>query len=305
MDLSRYGSSRSDMFFLVVISTHAPRRRGGGCEEMMRRSNLLGALAPSAARLMMARSLHAGHARVRAVPDSSALNRFGWDWDPSLSCDENYLDLCFLLGHGCVIQPQVGCVIVSGIKDGSQSQQQGRILVAGINSFLVSDTQYGRNNGKSGRRKPDCHAEANAVAESALSGTSLLGTSCYVSKPPCITCYTLLAASGIREIISPEEMPQKQTRNAQDLGIEQRVIPCTSERRSKRAALTKLHIDREWVAEIREAKGMRGAERYRANLRRLESQGPLVDATGTAVASVRVPHLAPTQPTRPPAKPES
>jgi deoxycytidylate deaminase len=225
-----------------------------------------------------ARALHAGHGRVRAIPESSMLNRFGWSWDPVLTTDENYLDLAFLFGRGCGNLPQVGCVIVTGIDDGSRrgdGSPQGRIIASGINSFLVWDTQYGRNNGKSGRRKPDCHAEANAVAESAMRGIPLLSASCYVSKPPCLTCYTLLAASGIREIVCPEPMLPKQTANAQDLGIEQRVLPCSSERKQKRDALTKGHVDQDLVAALRDERALRGSERYRANLRRLEDLGAL------------------------------
>lgn len=226
------------------------------------------------------RPMHAIVDRVRAIPQSSTLNRFGWAWDETFTCDENYMELAFLSGRGGSIQPQVGCVIVTGVEDGTQPRQQGRVLVAGINTFLVWDTQYGKNNGKSGRRKPDCHAEANAVAECAQEGKSLLGASCYVTKPPCLTCYTLLAASGIREIICPEPMADRQSTNAQDLGIAQRVIPCSSERRQKRRALTELHADRALAAELRDEKGMTGYERYRANLRRLESLGPLWHAAG-------------------------
>ena len=45
-------------------------------------------------------SKHRGlSSRVRAVPASSTLNRFGWAWQADASCDENYLDLAFLLGN--------------------------------------------------------------------------------------------------------------------------------------------------------------------------------------------------------------
>ena len=83
-----------------------------------------------------------------------------------------------------MIPPQVGCVIVAGVEDGTRTlpQQQGEILSAGINTFLVWDKKYGMNQGKHGRRKPDCHAEANAVAECALLGKPLLGATCYVTK---------------------------------------------------------------------------------------------------------------------------
>ena len=221
-------------------------------------------------------SMQTRHLRtIRAVLPSSTLNRHGWKWVEDNTCDENYLDLAFLLGRGCTIAPQVGCVIVAGIEDGSSSRQQGEVLVSGINSFLVWDKQYGTNNGKRGRRKPDCHAEANAVGESAMHGTSLLNASCYVSKPPCLNCYTLLAASGLREIISPEPMPPRQEKNAAHLGIALRVVPCSKERMARRDALTALHVDRELVEASRAERKLTASERYAANLQRLAKSEPV------------------------------
>merc|ERR1711985_147451 len=112
----------------------------------------------------------------------------------------------------------VGCVIVRGVEDGNEVRKQGKVLASGVNCCLTEFKRMGHGKtGKFGRLGPDCHAEANAVAESAMLGTPLLGASCYVTMPPCLTCYTLLAASGIREIIMPLPMKPKQQASAADL----------------------------------------------------------------------------------------
>lgn len=213
--------------------------------------------------------------RTRATAPSLALNRFGWHWVDVDSADENYIDLAFLLARGCTIQPQVGCVLVSGVEDGGAARQQGQIIASGINSFLVQDMQYGRNNGSTGRRKPDCHAEANAVAECALHGLPLRGASCYVTKQPCISCYTLLAAAGIREIVAPEHMTERQVANAAHLGIELRIVRCTEERKARRDALTMANVDRDAIRALRREKALGASGRYKANLQRLSTFGNL------------------------------
>eukprot|EP00747_Dinoflagellata_sp_TGD_P192368 gnl/TRDRNA2_/TRDRNA2_57115_c1_seq1.p1 gnl/TRDRNA2_/TRDRNA2_57115_c1~~gnl/TRDRNA2_/TRDRNA2_57115_c1_seq1.p1 ORF type:complete len:423 (+),score=55.14 gnl/TRDRNA2_/TRDRNA2_57115_c1_seq1:48-1271(+) len=217
--------------------------------------------------------------RLRAVLPSSTFSG-GWAWVASNSCDENYLDLAFLLSRGCTVQPQVGCIIVRGIEDGTQSRQQGRIIASGINSGLTQFKRYGVTRGKFGRQGPDCHAEAIAVAECAMLGVPLLGASCYVTMPPCVHCYTCLAAAGIREIILPVPMKsrpggQHQESSAADLGIAIRVVPCSAERIAQREKLTAAHINRTLVHELRALRKLTRAEIKAANLKRLASGGNL------------------------------
>jgi len=48
------------------------------------------------------------------------------------------------------------------------------------------------------------HAEANAVAQAAKNGVALLDAEIYVTASPCLTCFKLLANSGIRTIYYKE-----------------------------------------------------------------------------------------------------
>nr|ADD95862.1 hypothetical protein [uncultured organism MedDCM-OCT-S12-C54] len=196
-----------------------------------------------------------------AAPLSASLNRNGWVWDPASSADENYMDLAFLLSQSSTATGRVGCAIVSGVRDGA-AKDQGSVIVCGVNSGLYSPL------------KADCHAEANAIAESAASGWPLRGATCYVSKPPCNHCFSLLAVSGIARIVSAGPFGAvgsvKQELVAQQLGIECSVVRCTDERRERRERLSSAVRDWDRVATIRERKkwlrSQSAAERVITNL---------------------------------------
>lgn len=49
-----------------------------------------------------------------------------------------------------------------------------------------------------------CHAEANAIANAAASGTSLLGGVMLVTLMPCMSCAKLIVQAGISEVICPK-----------------------------------------------------------------------------------------------------
>jgi dCMP deaminase len=53
----------------------------------------------------------------------------------------------------------------------------------------------------------DCviHAEKNAIAAAAREGVSLLGSTCYVTLSPCMTCATLIHAAGIKRLVYETE----------------------------------------------------------------------------------------------------
>lgn len=45
------------------------------------------------------------------------------------------------------------------------------------------------------------HAEANAIAQAARHGASVLGATIYVTAKPCFTCFKLIANAGIVEVV--------------------------------------------------------------------------------------------------------
>jgi dCMP deaminase len=83
---------------------------------------------------------------------------------------------------------KVGCLIV----------KENRIISQGYNGFLpgLPHESIIRNN----HEQATVHAEANAIADCAKRGVSCLGSIVFITHFPCINCFKLMAASGIKEI---------------------------------------------------------------------------------------------------------
>lgn len=172
-----------------------------------------------------------------AAPPSATISRNGWEWEAALSVDENYMDLAFLLAKASSASGRVGCVLVRGVADCGMSHspsQSGDVIVCGVNTGLFTPMQA------------DCHAEANAVAESATHGWALRGATAYVSKPPCDRCFALLAVNGVARIVTtpaaaadhqPSKWASAQSSVERELGIVRCHVPCTDERRERRERL--------------------------------------------------------------------
>ena len=190
------------------------------------------------------RSLFRGRSlfKMAAAPPSDTLSFNGWEWSNCYSADENYLDLAFLLAKSSECTGRVGCAIVRGVDNGEQ-RTQGTYVIGGTNSSL-----FGRPG------QSDCHAEANAVAESAAKGLSLQGAAAYVSKPPCKQCYSLLAVAGIARIITPSPMDPRQSEHAALLGIREYILENSVDRTERRERLAAGSRDMDRVRALREEK---------------------------------------------------
>ena len=83
---------------------------------------------------------------------------------------------------------QVGCLLV----------RDNRIISQGYNGFLPNTPHESivENN----HEQATVHAEQNAVADCARRGVSCDGCTAYITHYPCINCFKIMAASGIREI---------------------------------------------------------------------------------------------------------
>lgn len=105
------------------------------------------------------RCLHTAHVSSNWL-EQRVVRGGGWVWCEALTVDENYLDLAFLLSHQSTASGRVGCAIVRGEFDGALQTPSGPgdLLMLGVNSSLFT------------LHRADCHAEANAIAESASFG---------------------------------------------------------------------------------------------------------------------------------------
>ena len=51
------------------------------------------------------------------------------------------------------------------------------------------------------------HAEANAIAQSAKTGVSVAGTTCYVTHTPCLNCQKLMLSAGVLNWVELNKYP--------------------------------------------------------------------------------------------------
>ena len=83
---------------------------------------------------------------------------------------------------------KVGCVIV----------KDKRLICMGYNGFLPNAPHKSRV--RNNHEQATVHAEQNAIADCAKRGVSCDGCTAYVTHYPCIHCFKIMAASGIKKI---------------------------------------------------------------------------------------------------------
>ena len=70
------------------------------------------------------------------------------------------------------------------------------------------------------------HAEANAIAQAAKNGVGLAEAHIYVTASPCLTCFKLVANSGIRKVFFKEfYRDERITEYARQAGVELEHMP--------------------------------------------------------------------------------
>ena len=126
------------------------------------------------------------------------------------SWNEYFMDIVELVKtRSTCLRRQVGAIIV----------KDKRILATGYNGAPVGIRHCSEvgclrqeKGVPSGERHELCraiHAEQNAIVQAAMSGTSILGSTIYVSAQPCSLCAKMIINSGIKKIIFKGEYPDK------------------------------------------------------------------------------------------------
>lgn len=182
-------------------------------------------------------------------PDFSRLNTYGWSFDADFTTDENFLDLaCLVARNSTAKDGHMGCALVRGVPLGGgdtttspDENSRAEVVLCTTNSSLF------------GAHRSDCHAEANAVSECAARGVAARGLSCYVTRSPCVACYKLLAAAGVRRIVAPQPLDSADcAASATALGIECVVLRDSERRAARRHGLAQSNEDMERVRALRE-----------------------------------------------------
>ena len=115
-------------------------------------------------------------------------------WDDRIDWDNYFMSIAILISsRSSCNRLKVGCVIV----------KNNRVISVGYNGFLpgFAHKSIVVNN----HEQATVHAEQNAITDCAKRGASIEGSTAYITHYPCINCFKLLVASGIKNIIYNED----------------------------------------------------------------------------------------------------
>jgi dCMP deaminase len=107
-----------------------------------------------------------------------------------LEWDEYFMSTAVLISsRSSCDRLKVGCVIV----------KDKRIISSGYNGHLPGETHISII--KDNHEQATIHAECNAIADCANRGVNCKDATIYITHYPCINCFKIIAASGIKHII--------------------------------------------------------------------------------------------------------
>lgn len=122
---------------------------------------------------------------IQNIINISTNNRIDWD--------DYFISTALLIScRSPCHRLHVGCVLVSN----------NRIISAGYNGFLSGALHNSiiKTEGETSHEQATVHAECNAIADCASRGVITSGATAYITHYPCINCFKMLMAAGIKEI---------------------------------------------------------------------------------------------------------
>ena len=154
---------------------------------------------------------------------------YGWRPDPTLTDDENILDIVLLLTRSstCKTSGRVACILVdpttvhppntdiigeNDVQTESVEELERRIyksiIGAATNAPLFADTDS------------DIHAEISCLGQACNNGHAVQGCTAYITIHPCKRCFAALVAFDVGRIVSRQLPPKMIVDCAQKNGIE-------------------------------------------------------------------------------------
>ena len=154
-----------------------------------------------------------------AFQSLSDFDVFNWKADPSISYDENVMDLVLLLtrNSGCS-QGHMACILVDTPTEVPLQEDLSKVIDESIISAEINRSLYKPKNS-------DIHAEIAALGRACRLGKKTEGCTAFITMPPCKTCFGALVASGVKRIVTRIRClpPVSDTAHAQ--GIELTHLP--------------------------------------------------------------------------------
>mmetsp|Transcript_3203 Transcript_3203/g.4665 ORF Transcript_3203/g.4665 Transcript_3203/m.4665 type:complete len:282 (-) Transcript_3203:2-847(-) len=142
-------------------------------------------------------------------------NLYGWTPDPTLSNDENYMDLVLIItrSSGRNIQGHVAALIVNPLLSPSHSNNDNN---DNDNNFQKNYIQkfhaaiYGAavNQSLFQTSDSDIHAEIACLSQACKNYNSTKDCTAYITIPPCKRCFAALVTFGITKIVSRQYPPK-------------------------------------------------------------------------------------------------
>lgn len=172
-------------------------------------------------------------------PPLAPFDLFGWRPDPSLSDDENYMDIVLLITRHsvCDWQGHMGSIIVDPKLSteewdplGQESEKEEGVVTERDNNeedrirrlehrLLSRVIGAATNSPIYGKEDSDLHAEIDALGQACRSRHSTEGCTVYITMPPCRRCFAALVSFRMGRIVSRKLPPEKIRAVASERGM--------------------------------------------------------------------------------------
>jgi|UniRef100_A0A6C0HVY8 dCMP deaminase len=122
---------------------------------------------------------------IQEIINNNLSNRIDWD--------DYFISTALLIScRSPCHRLHVGCILV----------KNNRIISSGYNGYLPGSNHLSIVviNNNSSHEQATVHAECNAIADCANRGVDTNNAIAYITHYPCINCFKILVASGIKEI---------------------------------------------------------------------------------------------------------
>lgn len=168
-----------------------------------------------------------GIAEERFLTSLDDFELHGWRPDPSISFDDNVMDLVMLVTRTSKCrQGSMACILVK--PSGSKTNvNNGDDLLEVVRSSIVS---VSTNLSLFKAKNSDVHAEIGALGAACRKGIQTEGCSAYITMPPCRACFGALVAAGIERIVLRMPCLEPVSSVAEKQGIELVVLGKSDDR---------------------------------------------------------------------------
>ncbi|GMI54065.1 hypothetical protein TeGR_g14846 [Tetraparma gracilis] len=181
----------------------------------------------------------------------STFDTFDWAPLPTLSVDENFLDLALMVCRkSCCVQGFMGCLLVDPKGDVEPTALSVAPTTAAPAAPATTTTSSSSSSSTTTTTTPttptplplswyessvlaasintpfykaltsDIHAEINAISACARAGIKTVGATAYISMPPCKDCFQALVQAGVKRVVSRKRACDTVERVAGELSVE-------------------------------------------------------------------------------------